>query len=169
MTSTMTKELAGFIYGWAQIMRERRCNWTLLRTGAPPRALDGIGDCEDRTQNEGWRRWCCMRDGVDDDVASRPGRLHMGRPIIQETVQGGLIGRRGRPYKVPDLPYPPIQGSWEARLPEKTWEECTLLPKKHHTAHCSEKIVTLKSITLHTTHFQKSTQICLLSQLFYAE
>ena len=54
----------------------------------------------------------------------------MRRPIIQETVQGILIGRRAVPYKGADLPYPPIEGRWEASVPEKTWEECTLLPKK---------------------------------------
>ena len=106
-----------------------------------------------------------MHRGTDDDVA-RPRRAPYAAANNTRDSAAGPNRAAGVPYKDPDLPYPPIQGRWEASLPEKTWEECTLLPKKHHTAHCSEKIVTLKkSITLHTTHFQ----IFLPSQLFYAE
>ena len=113
-----------------------------------------------------------MRDGVDDDVASRPGRAPYGAANNTRDSAAGPNRAAGVPYKDPDLPYPPIQGRWEASLPEKTWEECTLLPKKHHTAHCSEKIVTLKKAshcTLHTSKKAPRTQIFLPSQLFYAE
>ena len=53
----------------------------------------------------------------------------MWRPIIQETVQGGLIGRRGLRIRTTDLPYPPIQGMWEAACQRKHGK----------SAHCSQK------------------------------
>ena len=70
-----------------------------------------------------------MRGGTDDDVA-RPRRAPYAAPNNTRDSAAGPYREAGRPYKGPDLPYPPIQGGREAGLPEKTWEECTLLPKK---------------------------------------
>ena len=69
-----------------------------------------------------------MQRRADDDVA-RLGGFHMWRPIIQETVQGDLIGRRGLRIRTTDLPYAPIQGMWEAACQRKHGK----------SAHCSQK------------------------------
>ena len=93
-----------------------------------------------------WRRWWCCKQAREAPY---------GAANNTRDSAAGPNRAAGVPYKDPDLPYPPIQGRWEASLPEKTWEECTLLPKKHHTAHCSEKIVTLKKAPHSTLHTSK--------------
>ena len=96
-----------------------------------------------------------MRDGVDDDVASRPGRLHMGRPIIQETVQRDQIGRRGFPIRTRTSPIPPYKGGGRPACQRKHGKSAHCSQKSTTLHTVLKKIVTLKKASHSTLHTSK--------------
>ena len=75
--------------------------------------------CVDDDDDEETRWWCCKARWVPYVAANNT-----------RDSAGGPYREAGAPYKDHGPPLSPHTRHVGGRLPEKTWEECTLLPKK---------------------------------------